>query len=584
MMMPLFMPVDEWLQAFTPPFDNGVRQTLISLYGSDAAVWSGRCALIRQALGAYRELYGSGPVLLSRAPARLSLNPHSDHQGSFVLYGCHARDIVVVAGWRDDQEFVLGNAAPEFASGQSFTVEREVAHAPEAWRRGWVEYIDSDSVKAAVAELKDNKRRLAGRTGTANYVKGTLLRLAHHCPGQVEHGLNLLVAGDIHYGAGQSSSSAIVVSTALAANAIYHLGLERKELVGLLGEAEWYVGTRGGSGDQAAMLLGERGKLTNIQFIPPLRFRDLRTTQFPEGYQVLIVNSGTRAEKSSEQKRQFNGGVFAYKFAFNEMRRVLSENHAAWGIPSEVVDGTHWLADINVQRMSLDRIYDLLLSLPANMPMAEVRDRYPEAFAQLAPSFFDTSDLAKLPESIPLRGAAMYGLGRADRGMVQDRLLADGTPEAIAEFGLLTSLTHDGDRLFELCDGRMQPYTAARERLSDEHVRSLRNQAATLTSNSPGWLDVQLRRQPGFYGASIRQLDLIVDLVTPLDEVLGAGLMGAGGGGVVLVLAKDGEEIESRIRQTLIQGYFEPEGMVPDMERWHPVQGAGVLTIFNGPA
>ena len=577
MMKPLFMPVDEWMQAFTQPFDDEMRATLTSLYGNDPGVWSERCKLLRQALGAYREHFGSGPVLLSRAPARLSFNPHSDHQGSFVLYGCHAREIVLVVGWRDDHEFHLANAAPEFASGLSFSIESAIEDDPTAWNRGWVEYLDSRTVKASVAEHRDRKNRPAGRTGTVNYVKGSILRLAHLRPGELDHGLNMLIAGDIHYGAGQSSSSAIVVSTALAVNAIYHLGISRKELVRLLGEAEWYVGTRGGSGDQAAMLLGERGKLTNIQFIPPLRYRDLRTVEFPEGYQVLIVNSGMRAEKSSAEKRQFNQGVFAYKFAYHEMQRALVEHHHEWGIPSEVYDGTHWLADFNTERMALGRIYELLLSLPQNCPMVDIQKRYPEAFEQLADSFFDTCDLADLPESIPLRGAAVYGLGRADRGMVQDELLAKGTPEAMAEFGLLTSVTHDGDRLFKRTSaGAMATYTGHHDQLADAALQQLAASADEGPSGA-GWMPAQLRRQPGFYGASIEPLDLIVDLVSPLDGVLGAGLMGAGGGGVVLVVAEAGDAIESRIRQALITGYYEPYGMAPDMERWQPVAGAGVF-------
>ncbi|MBI2300197.1 MAG: hypothetical protein HYU66_14840 [Armatimonadetes bacterium] len=582
MRMPLFMPVDEWLQTFTPPFDNGVRQALIRLYGNDPTVWTERCKLLRQALGAYREHYGSGPVLISRSPSRLSLNPHSDHQGSFVLYGCHAREIILVVGWRDDRQFRLSNATPEFASDLSFSIDDEINADPAAWERGWVDYIDSQSVKSRVSRLRDGKHRLAGRTGTVNYVKGAVLRLAHLRPEQMDHGLNMLVAGDIHYGAGQSSSSAIVVSTALACNAIYHLGLEPKELVELLGEAEWYVGTRGGSGDQAAMLLGERGKMTNIQFIQPLRYRDLRTVGFPPGYQVLIINSGMRSEKSAEQKRMFNRGVFAYKFAYAEMHRALVENHKRWGIPPEVVDGTHWLADFNTSRLALPRIYELLLSVEQELPMPEVRERYPEQFAQLAPSFFDTDDLAKLPESIPLRGAALYGIGRADRGMVQDRLLADGSPEAMAEFGLLTSVTHDGDRLYQRNgDGGMAPYRGNHDMLTDDYVAALRDRAAEAKRGTNEWTAVQLRRQPGFYGASIKALDHIVDLVSGIDGVLGAGLMGAGGGGVVLAVAREGEDVESRVRQILISQYYEPTGMAPDIDRWHPVEGAGVLSIFG---
>lgn len=580
-MIPVFLPVDQWLNVFTPPFDETVKATLSHLYGNDAECWKERCQLIRQALGGYREHYGAGPVMISRSPARLSFNPHSDHQGSFVLYGCHAREIILVAGWRDDDQFCLANMAPEFASGLHFSIDEEIARSTAGWNSGWVEYIDTPAVKATVSEYKDRKQRPAGRTGTLNYVKGAILRLAHARPGELDHGLNLLVAGDIHYGAGQSSSSAIVVATALAVNAVYHLGFDRKEMVRLLGEAEWYVGTRGGSGDQASMLLGQRNQLTNIQFIPPLRFRDLRTVRFPDGYQVIIVNSGTRAEKGSEAKRMFNRGVFAYKFAYAEMHRALAACHGQWGMPSEVVEGTHWLADFNTDRMALSRILELLLHLDEHCPMTKIRDRYPEQFEQLSQSFFDTTDLSLLPETVPLRGAAMYGIGRADRGMVQDLLLGQGSLEAMTEFGRLMSITHDGDRLYQREPaGRMVEWNGHHERLSDDGVRELMGMASTPRGSST-WEAAQLRRQPGFYGASIRQLDQIVDLVEPIDGVLGAGLMGAGGGGVVLLVAREGDEVASEVRQVLVRDYFEPEGLAPDLERWQPAQGAGILSIFQ---
>ena len=89
----------------------------------------------------------------------------------------------------------------------------------------------------------------------------------------------------------------------------------------------------------------------------------------------------------------------------------------------------------------------------------------------------------------------------------------------------------------------------------------------------------QLRFQSGFYGASTPELDRIVDLVTPLPEVLGAGLMGAGGGGCVLILARAGQEALSQVTATLREGYYEPLGLPVAVEPWHPTAPAGELTF-----
>ncbi len=77
---------------------------------------------------------------------------------------------------------------------------------------------------------------------------------------------------------------------------------------------------------------------------------------------------------------------------------------------------------------------------------------------------------------------------------------------------------------------------------------------------------IQLRCQPGFYGASIPELDRIVDVVSTLPHVLGAGLMGAGGGGCVLILARDGEDVLQRVTAALAQHYYQPLGKKMDVE------------------
>jgi N-acetylgalactosamine kinase len=247
-----------------------------------------------------------------------------------------------------------------------------------------------------------------------------------------------------------SSSSAVVVSTALAVNDLFGLGFTREELVGLLGEAEWYVGTRGGSGDHAAMLLAGRGEMANVQFDPPFQYRQIRKVTFPPGYQVLLANSGVRSEKSLEEKLLFNRGIFAYKFAFAELQRLLQESHAELGIPAAVVEETCCLADLNVERLSLTQIYQLLVRLPQEVSLRELEQRYGDKVRATMHSFFGVDDLEQLHFAVPLRGAAMYGLARADRGLVQDQLLAAGDEASLREFGRLMSIAHDGDQLFQL--------------------------------------------------------------------------------------------------------------------------------------
>ncbi|MBM3888940.1 MAG: hypothetical protein FJ388_07410, partial [Verrucomicrobia bacterium] len=398
-----------------------------------------------------------------------------------------------------------------------------------------------------------------------------VLRLMHARPGRIDHGLNLVLCGDIPAGGGMSSSSSVVVVTAMALNDLFNLGFAREELIGLLGEGEWYVGTRGGSGDHAAMLMAGRGEMANIQFTPPFHFRQIRHAAFPPGYQMLLVNSGVRSEKSLEEKLLFNRGVFAYKFAFTELQRLLREHHRELGIPAATVEETRCLADFNVERLSLAQIYQLLARLPQEVSLRDLEQRHGEKVFATARSFFGVDDMTQLRFNAPLRGAAMYGLGRADRGLVQDRLLAAGDETSLREFGRLMTITHDGDRLYQRDPrtGQMTAYYGHHQRLTDDALADLIRRSA-----DAGDLDAQLRRQPGFYGASIVELDLIVDLALGVEGVLGAGLMGAGGGGIVEVLARGGDDVRAAVEKTLAAGYFEPRGMPVDVDPWRSIAAA----------
>jgi galactokinase len=64
----------------------------------------------------------------------------------------------------------------------------------------------------------------------------------------------------------------------------------------------------------------------------------------------------------------------------------------------------------------------------------------------------------------------------------------------------------------------------------------------------------------------------MVDVVLGTDGVIGAGLMGAGGGGYVLILARRGAL--DAVRAALTREYYAPLGKEPDVEAWHPTAAA----------
>src|SRR5262249_2645053 len=134
---------------------------------------------------------------------------------------------------------------------------------------------------------------------------------------------------------------------------------------------------------------------------------------------------------------------------------------------------TSCLAEIQTERFDLWMIYRLLLSLPETSSPEALREQFPAAFDAAARGCFGTADPAAMPADVPLRGAAMYGLGRVDRGLVMPALLARGEDAAMAEFGRLMSITHDGDRVTRWQNGVGEPFTGNQERLADDYLKEM---------------------------------------------------------------------------------------------------------------
>ena len=149
----------------------------------------------------------------------------------------------------------------------------------------------------------------AARGDWANYVKAAILRLQELFRDRRLRGLDMMVGGDIPMGAGLSSSSALVVATAEAVRVFNRLPVSARRLVSLCGEGEWFVGTRGGAADHAAIRLSHRGCVTRVGFFP---FQIEDSAKFFPGHDLVACNSGIYAGKSREARNTFNAKVTAY--------------------------------------------------------------------------------------------------------------------------------------------------------------------------------------------------------------------------------------------------------------------------------
>ena len=110
-----------------------------------------------------------------------------------------------------------------------------------------------------------NSQDLPG-THWSNYVKGAVAYLENKR--QIENGFELLIDSNIPAAAGASSSSALTLCGLVAAHIANDVPWTPEDLAMMGGEAEWYVGTRGGMMDHATMMFAEEGGMLKLEFTP----------------------------------------------------------------------------------------------------------------------------------------------------------------------------------------------------------------------------------------------------------------------------------------------------------------------------
>ena len=202
-----------------------------------------------------------------------------------------------------------------------------------------------DSPSARFAPFAFQLRRpieAAAQGDWSNYVRAAARGLLEHGI-SLECGIEGTVTGDVPIASGLSSSSALVVASALAllkANGIEAGGdamgrvgvvrgegartLSHLELAALMARAERFVGLEGGGMDQAACLHGVEGHALRIEFDP------LRVTpvSVPAGWRWVVASSLVRAEKSAGARKKYNERARQCREALEEVRGIVRVEHS----------------------------------------------------------------------------------------------------------------------------------------------------------------------------------------------------------------------------------------------------------------
>lgn len=534
-----YAPVSQWLERIekNPP---SMKKWLNRIYGDHPDLHEKKRGQLLSVLKCYGRRFGfDQKVVIVRSPGRVNLmGRHVDHRGGYNNFLAIHRETFAVTGLREDDNVVAVNVDSRSFKPVRFNIAELIGRF--LWS-DWLNFINSDWVRQML-------RSAQGDWG--NYIKAAVLRLQHEYQDIRLRGINMAVLGDVPIAAGLSSSSTIVVTTLQAAIALNGLELTTRQFIDLCGQGEWFVGSRGGAGDHAAIYIGQRGKIANVGFLP---FKIETMIPAPEEYQVVIVNSHTRAAKSAGARNIFNAKVCSYNLGFELIRLRCPE----------IANRIEHLRDVNPEHLAcrISDIYRILKKIPQAMTRKEIREALTGSHADLLDTNFASH---KDPGLYPLRGVLMFGIAEIVRSRLCINLLQE---EKIEEFGRLMNISHDGDRV-RCPDGR-----AVNDWYDNAYLDRL---ISDLAAESPDRvLNAQLYMQPGCYGCSTPDIDNIVDIANSVPGVAGAQIAGAGLGGCVIVLTR--KQAVEQLAREITRRFYRPRKLKPDIIPCITVDGSGLV-------
>jgi N-acetylgalactosamine kinase len=328
---------------------------------------------------------GEGDAVLARAPGRVNLiGEHTDYNGLPVLPFAIEPDVMVAARPRTDGTIDAMNQDSRFPPRRF----RPVRPLPPFPAGDWGNYL-----KASTDALLRDGVRLGGAS--------------------------LCIDGRIAPAAGVSSSSALVVATALAQLTLAEAAFDRVALAETLARGEQYVGTLSGGMDQAAILLGRPGHAVRLDFFP-LR---ARAVAVPAAVAFVVAHTLEQAAKSGAARAQYNQRVVECRAATAVLGRRLGRPLRRLGElpdPAAVLDALdHLLPDGPVSRAELTTGFGI--------PAVEVE--------RLVPPDVTVADADRLV----LRRRVRHVLTEAARVEAAERALLAGD---VAELGALLDASH----------------------------------------------------------------------------------------------------------------------------------------------
>jgi len=541
-------PVESWIDLIEDT-NSAFHRKLDEIYGDNDDLKEEAARMCRRTLGAFADRYAPGrDVMVIRSTGRVNLvGTHIDHRGGSVN-PIAIKHMWLVVEPRDDDLVVARNVEPDAFADEQFRIGDCL---PAGQKIGnWDAWCHDEF----------EKRRHDSSVTWSNYIRAAVLyfqRLNTDDEGRLApalKGMNMMVYGNIPTAAGLSSSSAVVMLAAEAVVRINALGISRENLAQHCGHAEWYVGTRGGYSDHAAIVFGKPNSLLHITAFP----MKIQTAAIPEGYSFVLANTLIEAKKQASARNAFNSRVAAYMFGLAMIRT---------NFPS-YADKLEHLRDVNCQTLGVDEaeIYRIVKSLPLSASRSDVLKRT-QGFEQAVRQTFRSHDEPKA--GYPIRQICLYGIAECIRAEMVPQCLRAGDIET---FGRLMSISHDGDRATKLVNGKRVPVDNS---YSDERIDAL---ISDLKSGDRDRAErASLWRQGGGYNVSLPEIDILVDIALASNGVVGAGLVGAGMGGCIVAVVED--EHAAGVIENMACQYYQPRNLPVKAEIVRPVGGLCTVDV-----
>lgn len=217
-----------------------------------------------------------------RAPGRVNLiGEHTDYNGLPVLPMALNREIVLRCSPRPDDQVILHNSDARFPPVRFRLAEAVEPDPPGSW---------GNYPRAA-------GQALWGETGPLTGFEGE-------------------ITSTLPMAAGLSSSSALLVATALALLEVSGREVPRDRLATVLALGERYVGVQSGGMDQAICLNGRAGHALRIDFRPVLK---LTLVPVPDTWRVIVASSMVEAAKSARARDAYNTRVDQCRAALEQV-------------------------------------------------------------------------------------------------------------------------------------------------------------------------------------------------------------------------------------------------------------------------